>query len=328
MLTKRQNFIETITGGNPDRFVNQYEAFALDFAVDPLRSLSSRPVPDVPYKDSWGVTQVLHGPGVMPIHDEELIVLKDILEWRDAVKAPSLDIPESAWEGLGRFAEEVDREEQFFTMATLPGLLERFHHLMGMEGAMVALALEPEESQALVNFIVDWEIEYAAMKIARVAPEVLFRHDDWGSSHSTLISPAMFEEIFLPPYKRLYGWYKDNGIKYIVHHSDSYAATLVPYMIEMGIDVWQGVMSTNDTPELIRQYGGQISFMGDIDNLIVDKVDWSPEVIREQVEKSCRSCGKHYYIPSSLMGLPSSMFPGVYEAVSAEINRMSAMMFA
>ena len=25
MLTKRQNFLETIRGGNPDRFVNQYE---------------------------------------------------------------------------------------------------------------------------------------------------------------------------------------------------------------------------------------------------------------------------------------------------------------
>ena len=31
------------------------------------------------------------------------------------------------------------------------------------------------------------------------------------------------------------------GVDVIVHHSDSYAATLVPYMIEMGIDVWQGV---------------------------------------------------------------------------------------
>ena len=29
MLTARQNFIEAITGGNPDRFVNQYEALGL-----------------------------------------------------------------------------------------------------------------------------------------------------------------------------------------------------------------------------------------------------------------------------------------------------------
>ena len=29
MLTKRQNLLETMHGGNPDRFVNQYEAFGV-----------------------------------------------------------------------------------------------------------------------------------------------------------------------------------------------------------------------------------------------------------------------------------------------------------
>ena len=31
MLTKKQNLIETMKGGNPDRFVNQYEAFYISF---------------------------------------------------------------------------------------------------------------------------------------------------------------------------------------------------------------------------------------------------------------------------------------------------------
>ncbi len=55
-----------------------------------------------------------------------------------------------------------------------------------------------------------------------------------------------------------------------MHHSDSYAATLVPYMIEMGVDIWQGVMTTNNVPELMKKYGGQISFMGGIDSAKVD----------------------------------------------------------
>lgn len=41
-------------------------------------------------------------------------------------------------------------------------------------------------------------------------------------------------------------------------------------MIEMGIDVWQGCMETNNLPELIRKYGGKISFMGGIENRAVD----------------------------------------------------------
>ena len=63
----------------------------------------------------------------------------------------------------------------------------------------------------------------------------------------------MFEEFFLPAYKKIYKRYRDNGVELIVHHSDSYAATLVPYMIEMGVDIWQGVMTTNNVPELIQK---------------------------------------------------------------------------
>ena len=58
----------------------------------------------------------------------------------------------------------------------------------------------------------------------------------------------MFEEFIYPAYKDIYGVYKENGADLIVHHSDSYAATLVPYMIDMGISIWQGVMTTNDIP--------------------------------------------------------------------------------
>jgi uroporphyrinogen-III decarboxylase len=179
----------------------------------------------------------------------------------------------------------------------------------------------------LIGFYVDWEIEYARLLLERWQPEVLFHHDDWGSANSTLLSVAMFSEFFLPAYKRLYGFYKDNGIQLIVHHSDSYAATLVPLMIEMGIDIYQGCMSTNNTPELVRQYGGQISFMGDIDNRVVDTADWSEEVIAREVERACRSCGRHYFIPDLIIGGPGSVYPGVYDAVSRQIERMSKELF-
>jgi hypothetical protein len=53
-----------------------------------------------------------------------------------------------------------------------------------------------------------------------------------------MLSPAMFEEFFLEPYKRVYGFWKANGAEVIIHHSDSYAAELVPFMIEMGVETY------------------------------------------------------------------------------------------
>ena len=54
MLTKRQNLLETIRGGNPDRFVNQYEYLICQpegygmIMANPVTAASPRPVPGGP----------------------------------------------------------------------------------------------------------------------------------------------------------------------------------------------------------------------------------------------------------------------------------------
>ena len=87
-------------------------------------------------------------------------------------------------------------------------------------------------------------------------------------------------------------------------------------------------MSTNNIPELIKKYGGQITFMAGIDNGIVDRQDWTREKIAKEVERVCRENGTKYFIPGTTMGGPTSTYPGLYEAVNEEIERMSKIMFA
>ena len=197
---------------------------------------------------------------------------------------------------------------------------------MGMEEAFYALYDEPEALKELIDFMVDWEIKLAAEQIKYLKPDVVFHHDDWGSQINSFMDPEMFDELLTPAYKRVYGFYKEHGLL-VVHHSDSFAANLVPSMIEMGIDVWQGCLSTNDLPALIKQYGGQISFQGGIDSTRVDHVDWTKEEVSKVVEETCRACGTKYFIPSNTMGGPGSIYPGVYETISEEIDRMSKIMF-
>jgi uroporphyrinogen-III decarboxylase len=137
----------------------------------------------------------------------------------------------------------------------------------------------------------------------------------------------MFAEFFVPAYKKIYGYYKSQGVELIIHHSDSYAANLVASMIEMGIDIWQGCTSTNNVPDLIKKYGKNISFMGDIDNGVVDREDWTPELVAREVRRACETNGKHYFIPCSTMGIPSSSYPGVYEEINKNIDKSSKLMF-
>ena len=328
MLSKRENMWEVIKGGKPDRFVNQYEALGI-VGGDPISARNPRATPGGEVVDFWGVTHRWpeHVPGSFPVHDEEHKLLKDITKWREVLKAPSLETKPEEWKEIQEQAAKIDRREQFVTIFGAPGIFEQLHYFMGMDDTLINFYEEPEAMHELIEFITDWKLGYAEQLVKYVKPDCLFHHDDWGSQINSFLAPEMFAEFIVPAYKRLYGFYKENGVELIIHHNDSFSANLVPYMIEMGIDVWQGCMTTNNTPELVKQYGGQLTFMGDLDNGLLDREDWSEELIAKEVERACRSNGKLYFIPCLVRGLPGSTYPGVYEAVSKEINRMSKEMF-
>ena len=135
MLTKRQNLMETIRGGNPDRFVNQYEF--LDIIMEaPLRS---RPQRGQTITNEWGIT--LSWPedqlGPFPVHDEAHLAIKDITQWREVIQCPTVEFPDERWAPAIEHANAVDRADKFVTVFFASGTFEMTHFLLGMENAMV-----------------------------------------------------------------------------------------------------------------------------------------------------------------------------------------------
>jgi len=332
MLTKRQNMLEVVRNGNPDRLVKQYEALA--FVMNTPNYIRYPIMPakpgDPPVKCGWGYWNAwAEGqPGAFPLHDAEHLVCPDIAEWRDYVTAPDIDFSDEEWQPAIEAAAAIDRNEQFVTAFVAPGIFEMVHYLCEIQSALIAFYEEPEAVHDLIDYITDWELKLAEQLCTHLKPDVIFHHDDWGTQNSTFLSPDMFREFLLEPYKKVYGYYHDHGVELIVHHNDSYSATLVPTMIEMGIDVWQGCMSTNNLPELVKKYGDKITFMGGIDNGIVDKPDCTQELIASVTDQLCRDCGKVGFIPCETHGLNFSVFPEVYPMGDIEIEKMSAEMFA
>ena len=328
MLTIKENLLETINGGNPDRFVNQFEPFKLIF--NPF--MASNPSPEygeLNVVNNWGVTTSWPKgtPGKFPVHTKDKIVIKDITKWKDYVKAPNVKFSEELWQPFIEEAEKVDRSEYFVTPFLAPGIFEQCHYLGEIQETLVNFYEEPEHMKDLIKYLTEWECELAEEICKYLKPDALFHHDDWGSQISTFISPEMFEEFLFPAYKQLYGKYKSLGVEIIVHHSDSYAATLVPYMIDMGIDIWQGVINTNNIPELIKKYGGKLTFMGGIDSSKVDFEGWTKKIISEEVKNACDENGKLFFIPNASQGMPKSTYSGVYEILSEEIDKYSNNFF-
>lgn len=328
MLTKKQNLLETIRGGHPDRFVNQYSY--MEFMADPIRKEAGCDIRqgEVGY-NGWGVKICYPEgtPGAFPLCEGEDKLLKDILQWKNVIKAPRTKFTDEEWAPYIENAAKIDRNEVFATTFVANGILEKLHYFMGMEDTMVNFYEEPEAMHELIDFITDWEIEYAKEIVEHLHPEALFHHDDWGSQRSTFLSPEMFEEFIEPAYQKIYGFWKENGVEIIVHHSDSYVATLFPNMIRVGIDIIQGAVYENNIPKLLKEYGGQISIMAGLDNGKYDKEDWSEEKIHNGLKALFETAGTKYLIPCLTMGGPGSTYPGVYDTVTREIDTFSKILF-
>lgn len=327
MLTKRQNLLETIRGGHPDRYVKQYEYCKI--VSDPIRAGASFACPKGgTVVNAWGVTITWpeYVPGPFPLATPETIVIPDIENWQEYVKRPPVEYSEEEWVPYVKQANAINRNEYFVTAMEGPGIFEKLHHLMGMEDTMIAFYESPEKLHELIGWLTEWELDHAREVICHYHPDALFHHDDWGSQISSFLSPEMFREFIVPAYKKIYGYWKENGVQLIIHHSDSYCANLVEDMIDIGIDIWQGAMTTNNLPEVIRKYGGRIAVQGGIDNGLVDRPDWTPENCMKYTRAVCEACGTKYFIPSTTMGGPESTFPGVYDCVDECIDQMSKEM--
>ena len=328
MLTAKENMRETVRGGHPDRFVNQYEAVSLLMHPAALTRIRAQKGGE-PVVNGWGVTEAFpeNVPAAFPVHTPDKIVIKDIESWRDFVKSPSLDFSDELWDTAKAMWDAVDGTKAYKAAFIAPGLFEQCHNLCSMEEALMNYLLYPDEMHDLIKYLTDWELKLAEDICARLHPDAIFHHDDWGSEINSFLRPEVFEEFFLEPYKQIYGYYHDHGVELVIHHSDCYCANLIPTMIGMGIDVWQGCMHSNNVPELIAKYGGKISFMGEIDNKQVDFEGWTPADCERAAVNAMESCGMKYFIPCITQGGPGSLFKGTYDALWDAIDRYNCEKF-
>ena len=331
MLTAKENMRQTIIpGGKPDRFVNNFEGIYLMMHPQIIHSGNLLSVGDYDVVNAWGVHNSWPEgtPGSFPIHTPDKIVVKDIEDWEEYVHAPSLEFPEAEWEVFQGQYEEVNASGKAYAAPLIvAGLFEQTHHLCSIDEALVYYITDPERMHDLIKYLTEWELELAEGICDHLHPEAIFHHDDWGTERNSFMSPDMFAEFFLEPYKAIYGYYHDHGVEFVFHHNDSYSANLVPYMIEMGIDVWQGNMESNKINEMLDKYKGQIAFMGNIDNKDVDFAGWTPEDIYRVAYEHLDGFEFQSYLPCITQGGPGSTVSGTYAVLCEAFDQYNSEKF-
>ena len=332
MLTPKENFLELYNGGKPDSLVNQYDPFHFILFEDPmLLKYEFNRLPGQDVKDGWG-TVIRWKAGEhagMPFITNENKVCPDISQWRKYVKMPDLSVALD-WTVAQAAASTVDRKEKFVTTAMVTGLFERSHFLMGFEDTLMNFLLEPDAMHELLDYILEYKLQYAKILIDNLQPDVMLLHDDWGAKTRLFMSPEAWREFIKPRTAKLHKYIKDRGVL-TLFHADSYLANIIEDMAEIDIDIWQGVLPDNNIPNLqkrLDKISAQMLLMGGIDGGMIDFPDWKEEAVRAETRRACDEYvpgGR--FIPCITYGLAESIYPGLYEAISDEIGEYSAKFF-
>ena len=62
-------------------------------------------------------------------------------------------------------------------------------------------------------------------------------------------------------------------------------------MVDLGIDMWQGVLPTNDIVQIQKNTGGKMLLMGGLQQHVIDQADATEEDIRAEVRRAIDTYG-------------------------------------
>ena len=325
MLTEMQNWRETLkVDGKPDRLCNQFR---------PVELLTDEPIYQFMFgKRKKGTTTISplgvtiafpeNVPGAMPHVTKENKVCPDVTRWRETVHIPDLDAQNFDWSAAEALAAKVDRENHPLILMMIEGIFEMMHSLMGFEDTLINFYEEPEAMAELIQALADFRFRWVQLLVEHLHPNVICSHDDWGSKTSLFMQPDMWREFFKPHYKKFYEYQKENGVV-TMHHADSYMEPIALDMAEIGIDIWQGVLPSNNIPKMQEELQGRMVLMGGIDAGIVDRENSTEEEIRAETRRACETYGPGgHFIPSMTYGRPgSSIFKRTYQIIEDEIDK-------
>mgnify|MGYP004608826571 CR=1 FL=1 len=283
MMTLRENAMAIYNREQPDFYGDLMEA--IELVPDPVLMTCFGPQTGEDYKDPWGVTWRFNpgAPGPHPHITDENKVIKDIEKWEEQLTVPGVD-------GLDfgpaiQVAEATNRKEKFVGFMFGGGLFERTHFLMGMEDALVNYLEYPDEMAALLRKIADYKIAYIRLMAEKVHPDIIFYHDDWGSKQNVFLPPTVWRELIKPLQTEIASVIHECGMIYM-HHADCICQPIVKDMVELGVDIWQGVIAQNDIVKIQEITEGKLAMVGGIDGPAIDIDGISEAAIRKEVRRA------------------------------------------
>lgn len=293
-VTPKENFLMLAHGGHPayvpvyTMMGNPYLGEVADVSLHPP-VFNSTQFMDGGY-DMWGVKYVgAEGTNRATMPDTSIVLLEDIEDWSKVVKFPTpneIDFEKAYEEGLKQF--KIDRNQSALKCGPGFSPFQTLVALMGFEGGLCALYTNPEEVKAMLNAMVDHLEPYYDKTLEVYKPDVWSMADDTCTKTTPFFSPEIYEDVFLPIYKRLSKKAVERGLP-VAFHNCGKIDEFMDFMIEFGVQYTDPIQEINSIPELKEKYKGKISFCGGWEWALHMPENY-PTYDEEELRQSVRDC--------------------------------------
>ena len=234
--------------------------------------------------------------GGAAVPDCNVTLMDDVTEWREKVHIP--DPSQFDWKAAYEMEcimiGAPDREHEVVDFGFGNGVFERLAALMGFEDALIAMAMEPEETNALFEAITDYKVAALDYIIEAYHPDTITYYDDVATERNLFMSPDTYRKLIKPHHKRFAQECLKRGI-IPIYHCCGHAEGIIEDMIDCGWAAWTSVQLSNDICHLIETYGDKIGICGGYDsNGIPARGDAPDDVVAAEVKRCLDTYGKYH----------------------------------
>jgi len=246
-----------------------------------------------PYTDEWGVgwrsqpyttpfgvgayTEMTHH----PLADERAVA---------AYRPPDPDRPELYVEATRALADF--KGEYWITGVTVTTIFETAWALRGYEQLLMDFVANPDLAEHILDIPYRYHLA-AARRLVEMGVDMVWLGDDVGMQTGMLMSPRVWRKFFKPKMAAFIAALKAvNPQVKVAYHSDGNVSTIIPDLIEIGLDVLNPVQpACMDPAELKRKYGDRLCFWGSLDEQSTLPFG-TPEQVRGEVLTRLRTLGR------------------------------------
>jgi len=203
------------------------------------------------------------------------------------------------------------------------GPFEMMHRLLGHENLLMSMALEPEWVRDMADTYCEFNIRHWDELFRREGlPQATWIAEDLGYKFKPFMSNAMFEEIFLPGYARMFEWLHGRGLKVILH-SCGFVEPFLSLLFEAGLDCLEGmeVKAGMDLPTLFRTFGDRVVWYGNIDIRTLESNDLSLVAAEVKAKVGAAVCAGARYMVHSDHSISPKVEYSTYRAFLERVRR-------